>query len=62
MTIVSLVVALIVVGLLLWVVGLIPMDAAIHQLIRAVVIVAVVVWLILHLVPLSGFANTRIGH
>jgi hypothetical protein len=37
---------LIIVGLLLWVVQQIPMDAAIAKIIRVVVVVAVVLWLL----------------
>jgi hypothetical protein len=37
---------LIVVGVLLWLVGLIPMDATIGRIIKVVVIIAVVLWLL----------------
>ena len=46
MSLISVVLVLIVVGVLLWLVGLIPMDATIHNIIRVVVIVAVVLWLL----------------
>jgi hypothetical protein len=46
MSLISVVVVLIVVGVLLWLVGLIPMDATIHTIIRVVVIIAVVLWLL----------------
>ena len=46
MSLVSIVVVLIVVGVLLWLVGMIPMDATIQTIIRVVVIIAVVVWLL----------------
>jgi uncharacterized membrane protein len=62
MPLVSLVLALVLVGLLLYLVGLIPLDPTIHQLIRVVVIVAVVFWLILHLLPVGGLGSFRIGH
>ena len=43
---ISVIVTLIVVGLLLYLIGLIPMDGTIKQIIRAVVIIAVVIWLL----------------
>ena len=45
-TLVSVIVTLIVVGLLLYLIGLIPMDGTIKQIIHAVVIIAVVIWLL----------------
>ena len=46
MSLISIVLALIVVGILLWLIGMIPMDATIHTIIRVVVIIAVVLWLL----------------
>lgn len=46
MTLLSLIVTLIIVGLLLWAVGQLPIDATIQRLIRVVVIVIVVLWLV----------------
>jgi hypothetical protein len=46
MSLITIVVVLIVVGVLLWLVGMIPMDATIHMIIRVVVIIAVVIWLL----------------
>lgn len=43
---ISIIVTLIVVGLLLYLIGLIPMDGTIKQIIRVVVIVAVILWLL----------------
>jgi hypothetical protein len=43
---ISVIVTLIVVGLLLYLIGLIPMDGTIKQIIRVVVIIAVVIWLL----------------
>ena len=45
-TLISVIVTLIVVGLLLYLIGLIPMDGTIKQIIRVVVIIAVIVWLL----------------
>lgn len=47
MSLISLIVALIVVGLLLWLVNTyIPMDATIKRILNIVVIIAVVLWLL----------------
>lgn len=43
---ISIVVALVIVGLLLWVISQIPMDPVIARIIRVVVIVVVVLWLL----------------
>jgi VIT1/CCC1 family predicted Fe2+/Mn2+ transporter len=43
---ISIIVTLIVVGLLLYLIGLIPMDGTIKQIIRVVIIIAVIVWLL----------------
>lgn len=46
MTLISLLITLLIVGLILWVVEtLIPMDATIKRLIQVVVAVAVIIWL-----------------
>ncbi|MDD5323366.1 MAG: hypothetical protein PHD43_22690 [Methylococcales bacterium] len=60
---VSIVVALIVVGLLLWLVNsFIPMDARIKQILNIVVIIAVVLWLLSAFGVLSGIPSIRIGN
>ena len=46
MPLITVVIVLIVVGVLLWLVGMIPMDRTIHTIIRVVVIIAVVIWLL----------------
>lgn len=51
---INLLVVLIVMGLLLWVVSLIPMDPTIKQIIHVVVIVFVCLWLIY---VLLGYSN-----
>lgn len=43
---VSIVIPLIILGLLLWIIGLLPLDAKIMQVIRVVAIVIVVLWLL----------------
>jgi len=44
--VISIIVALVVVGLLLYLVDIIPMDGTIKQIIRAIVIVGVIIWLL----------------
>ncbi|MGH7182072.1 MAG: Thivi_2564 family membrane protein [Nitrospiraceae bacterium] len=46
MTLISLVVVLVVVGLLLWAVQQLPLDGTIKTIIRVVVIVVVCLWLL----------------
>jgi hypothetical protein len=46
MSLISIIVALVLVGLALWVVGQIPMDATVARILRVVVIVALVLWLL----------------
>jgi len=46
MSLLSLVIALIVVGLVLYLLTLVPIDGTIKKVIHAVVIVAVIVWLL----------------
>lgn len=46
MSLIGLIVVLIVVGVLLWAAGQLPIDAAVLKIIRVVVIVAVVLWLL----------------
>lgn len=43
---IEIVVTLIIVGLLLWLVNMLPLDGTIKQLIHGIVIVVVVLWLI----------------
>jgi hypothetical protein len=43
---ISIIIALIVIGLLLYLVDIIPMDRTIKQIIRIIVIIAVIIWLL----------------
>ena len=54
MSIINLIVALVLVGLALWVVGQIPMDPVIARILRVVVIVFLVIWLLKVFGLLSG--------
>ncbi len=62
MSLLGVVLVLIVVGVLLWAVGFIPMDAAIMKLIRVLVIVACVIWLISLTGLLSGAGAVPFPH
>jgi hypothetical protein len=44
--IVSIIISLVVVGLLLYLIDIIPMDGTIKQIIRVIVIIAVIIWLL----------------
>ena len=46
MPVLTVLLVLIAVGVLLWLVNMIPMDPTIHMIIRAVVIILVVLWLL----------------
>lgn len=60
MSLISLIVTLIIIGLLLWLVSQLPIDATIQRIIHIVVIVCVILWLIgIFFGPVGDF---RIGH
>lgn len=62
MSLISLVVVLIVVGVLLWLVNTyIPMDAKIKNIINIVVVVAVALWLLQVFGVLDGMHDIRVG-
>jgi uncharacterized membrane protein (DUF441 family) len=63
MELIQLVVILIVVGVLLWLVNTyIPMDARIKQIINAVVIIAIVLWLLFWILAAVGVTtHTRLS-
>jgi hypothetical protein len=44
--IISIIVTLVVIGLLMYLIDLIPMDGTIKQIIRVIIIICVVVWLL----------------
>lgn len=46
---VSLLIALIVIGAVLYLIGLLPIDATIKQIIYVIAIVAVLIWVLRHL-------------
>ncbi len=62
MTLLGLIIALVVIGLLLYLVNsFIPMDPKIKQILNIVVIIVVVIWLLVNLLPSGGILNARIG-
>lgn len=61
MPILSVIGVLIVVGLLMWAIGAIPMDATIRKIITVIIIVAVVLWLLSVFGLLPNLDSVRIG-
>lgn len=62
MTLVSLVITLIVVGVLLWLVNTyIPMDGKIKQILNVVVVIAVILWLLRGFGVLGTVDTVRVG-
>jgi len=63
MSLVSLVLVLIIIGVLLWLINnYIPMDGKIKKIINVVVVLAVIIWIIGLFVGGSGYLqNIRIG-
>lgn len=62
MSLISLVVTLIVVGVLLWAVNeYIPMDAKVKRLLNIVVMIVLVLWLLSAFGLFSHFGHVRIG-
>ena len=63
MSLITLIVILIVVGVLLWLINTyIPMDAKIKQILNAVVVIAVVLWLLQQFGLLAQLSNIHVGH
>lgn len=61
MTLISLIVYLIVIGLLLYIVGLLPIDATIRRVIQIVVLCVVIIWLLESLGLIANLGAIRIG-
>ena len=59
---ISIIVALVVVGLVLYLIGLIPMDGTIKQIIKVIVIIAVIVWLLQTFGFLGSIGHGRFMH
>jgi hypothetical protein len=63
MSLISLAIVLIIVGVLLWLVNTyIPMDAKIKKILNAVVVIAIVLWILgIFLGGWGGIENIRVG-
>jgi hypothetical protein len=61
MPLLTVVMVLIVVGVLLWLVNLIPMQETIKSILNAVVVIAVVLWLLNIFGLFNSFAHIRVG-
>ncbi len=62
MSLISIVVVLIVVGVLLWLVNTyIPMDGKIKSILNAVVVIAVVIWLLQVFGVIGSLGGIRVG-
>jgi hypothetical protein len=62
MSLITIVIVLIVVGILLWLINAyIPMQSTIKSILNAVVIIVVVIWLLQAFGVLGSIGNVRIG-
>lgn len=62
MSLISLIVVLVVVGVLLWLVNkYIPMEARIKQILNIVVLIVVILWLLSVFGILPAFSGIRVG-
>jgi hypothetical protein len=62
MSLITIIVALIVVGILLWLINAyIPMQSTIKSILNAVVVIVVVIWLLQVFGVLGSIGNVRIG-
>ena len=62
MPLINVVIALIVVGVLLWLINnYLPMDGKIKSILNAVVVIAVVIWLLKVAGLLGSLSNYRVG-
>jgi hypothetical protein len=61
MPLLTIIIVLIVVGVLLWLVNLIPMQGTIKSILNAVVVIAVVLWLLNIFGIFNSFAHIRVG-
>lgn len=62
MPLITVVIALIVVGVLLWLINTyVPMDGKIKSILNAVVVIAVVIWLLQAFGVLGSLSGVRVG-
>jgi len=62
MPLIQVLLALIVVGVLLWLVNLIPMQGTIKSILNAVVVIFVVIWLLNAFNLMPYLSNIRVGN
>ena len=62
MPLVTVVIALCVVGVLLWLVNRIPMQGQIKNILNIVVVIAVIIWLLKAFGLMSYLTQFRVGH
>ncbi len=62
MPLITVVIALCVVGVLLWLVNRIPMQSQIKNILNIVVVIAVVIWLLRVFGLMSYLTQFRVGH
>jgi hypothetical protein len=63
MSLISIVVALVIVGVVLWLINkYIPMDGKIKTILNAVVVIAVILWLLSAFGVLSSMSNMHMGN
>ena len=62
MTLIGLIVALVVIGVLLWLINTyIPMDPKIKSILNVAVVIVVILWLLFTFLPSGGILNQPIG-
>ena len=61
MPLLNIIIVLIVVGVLLWLVNLIPMQGTIKSILNAVVVIAVILWLLNIFGIFNSIAHIRVG-
>jgi hypothetical protein len=61
MPLINVVIALVVVGVLLWLVNLIPMQGTIKSILNVVVVIAVVLWLLNVFGLMQSLSHIRVG-
>jgi hypothetical protein len=59
---VQILITLVVVGVLLWLVNLIPMQSTIKSILNTIVVIFVVLWLLQVFGLISSLSNIRVGH
>ena len=61
MPLINVLIALVVVGVLLWLVNLIPMQGTIKSILNVVVVIAVVLWLLNVFGLMQSLSHIRVG-